>query len=205
MWNTSNGEKRVIKQSFFTKMNRTMRIGPHNSDIISLLVGRLLGDRYASKRSEKETRISFRQSIVHFYYLMYLYNFLRERGYSTSLPPRQYTRKLKGSVYLGLEFNTLTFISLDFLRRLFYDANGVKIVSPLLQSYLTPFALTIWFMDDPTYVKTSKSIRLARNSFTLLEVELLEKMLKENFDLDFTIQKVSDKKLTLKISIIYIY
>lgn len=195
MWNTYNGEKGIIKRFFFTKINRINRIGPHNLDVISLLVGRLFGDRYASKRSEKGTRISFRQSIVHYDYLIFLYNYLIERGYCTLLSPRQYERKLKGSdkQYYGFEFNTLTFISLDFLRRLFYNEKGVKFVSPLLQPYLTPFALVIWFMDDGTYVKSSKSVRLARNSFTLREVELLVKMLNENFDLNFTIQKVSDK------------
>lgn len=54
MWNTLTGEKRTFKRFFFTKMNRINRIGPHNLDVISLLVGRLLGDRYASKRYENK-------------------------------------------------------------------------------------------------------------------------------------------------------
>lgn len=57
MWNTLTGEKRTFKRFFFTKMNRINRIGPHNLDVISLLVGRLLRDRYASKRCEKSTRM----------------------------------------------------------------------------------------------------------------------------------------------------
>jgi hypothetical protein len=36
---------------FHTRVTAQKRIGPHNLDVISVLVGSLLGDCYASKRS----------------------------------------------------------------------------------------------------------------------------------------------------------
>jgi hypothetical protein len=38
-------------RSFHTKVKAYRRIGPHNEDVISLLVGSLLGDAYGNRRS----------------------------------------------------------------------------------------------------------------------------------------------------------
>lgn len=45
------------------------RIGPHNEDILSVIIGSLLGDAYANKRSGEGVRICYRQSIRHKEYL----------------------------------------------------------------------------------------------------------------------------------------
>jgi hypothetical protein len=45
------------------------RIGPHSKDVISVLVGCILGDAYASRRGTQGTRFAFRQSIKHKEYL----------------------------------------------------------------------------------------------------------------------------------------
>ena len=60
---------------FHTRVTAQKRIGPHNLDVISVLVGSLLGDCYASKRSPggdlpfgrsvEGTRLVYKQSIVH--------------------------------------------------------------------------------------------------------------------------------------------
>ena len=66
---------------FHTRVRAANRIGPHNLDVISVLVGSLLGDCYASKRSVEGTRLVYKQSIVHKDYLFWLFNFF--------LPPPQ--------------------------------------------------------------------------------------------------------------------
>jgi hypothetical protein len=58
-----------ITRSFHTKVRASKRIGPHNEDVLSLLIGSLLGDAYGNKRSGEGTRFSYRQSIVHKDYL----------------------------------------------------------------------------------------------------------------------------------------
>jgi hypothetical protein len=45
------------------------RIGPHNQDVISLIIGSLLGDGYFNKRLIEGSRICFRQSNIHKDYL----------------------------------------------------------------------------------------------------------------------------------------
>ena len=57
---------------FHTRVRAANRIGPHHIDVISVLVGwggTLLGDCNASKRAVKGTRLVYKQSIVHKYYL----------------------------------------------------------------------------------------------------------------------------------------
>jgi len=55
--------------SFHTLVKAKNRIGPHNKDVISVIIGSLLGDADGSKRFVEGTRICFRQSIVHKEYL----------------------------------------------------------------------------------------------------------------------------------------
>jgi hypothetical protein len=54
---------------FHTRVKAASRIGPHNLDVISVIVGSLLGDCYANKRSVEGTRLCYRQSTVHKDYL----------------------------------------------------------------------------------------------------------------------------------------
>jgi hypothetical protein len=167
------------------------RVGPHDSDVISVIVGSLLGDCYGSKRYVEGTRFVYKQSIIHKEYLYWLYNFFFSRGYCSNLQPRLYIRKLiknkEIKEYYGYEFNTFTFRSFDWLHKMFYK-EGKKVVNSNIRNYLTPLALAIWISDDECWVKSG--VRLASNSFTLKEVELLKEILLGNFGLICTIQKI---------------
>ena len=92
------------------------RIGPHNLDVLSVIMGSLLGDAYGDKISGEGVRICYRQSIKHKEYLFWVYLFFYKRGYTSNLQPRQYTRTIhgkgnKGKEYSGYSFNTFTFRS----------------------------------------------------------------------------------------------
>src|SRR5947209_208963 len=80
---------------FHTRVKAANRIGPHHEDVISVIVGSLLGDCYANKRSVEGTRLCYRQSIVHKDYLFWLYEFFYSRGYCSNLEPRMYIRTIK--------------------------------------------------------------------------------------------------------------
>jgi hypothetical protein len=97
---------------FHSKVSSKNRIGPHNQDVISVIVGSLLGDGYANSRTIEGVRFCFRQSIIHKDYLFFLYVFFLDRGYCSNLDPRKYTRQLKQNKFYGYEFNTFTFRSL---------------------------------------------------------------------------------------------
>lgn len=165
------------------------RIGPHNEDILSVIIGSLLGDGYANKRSGEGVRICYRQSIRHKEYLFWLYTFFYNRGYTSNLKPRQYTRTIKNKekIYYGYEFNTFTFSSFNWIHKMFYN-KGKKVMPLNIYEYLTPLALAVWIMDDGGW--TNYGIRIATNSFKLKEIELLQDVLKSKYNLETTIQKI---------------
>jgi ubiquinol-cytochrome c reductase cytochrome b subunit len=148
--NIPNGKKYY----HISNIRAVNRIGPHNEDIISVIIGSLLGDASANKRSGEGVRMCYRQSIKHKEYLFWLYTFFYNRGYTSNLQPRQYTRTLplglkenKEKVYYGYEFNTFTFSSFNWIHKMFYN-NGKKIMPLKIYEYLTPLALAVWIMDD---------------------------------------------------------
>lgn len=63
------------------------RIGPHNDDIISVIVGSLLGDCHAEKLPSGGVRFRFKQSVIHKEYFFWLYEFFSSRGYCSNNPP----------------------------------------------------------------------------------------------------------------------
>lgn len=78
----------LAKRRFNTRVRAASRIGPHNQDVVSVIVGSLLGHSYANRRSTplgvdhrlclrsvEGTRICYRQSSIHKDYLFWLYNF----------------------------------------------------------------------------------------------------------------------------------
>jgi hypothetical protein len=58
-----------FKMYFHTRVRAASRIGPHDQDVISVIIGSLLGDCYANNRSVEGTRHCYRQSIIHKDYL----------------------------------------------------------------------------------------------------------------------------------------
>src|SRR5690606_18865981 len=72
---------------FHTRVKAASRIGPHHLDVISVIVGSLLGDCVMSRYVEG-TRLCYRQSIVHKDYLFWLYEFFYSRGYTMNTGPQ---------------------------------------------------------------------------------------------------------------------
>jgi len=177
------------KISFHTRCRAINRVGPHNIDIISVIVGLLLGDSYANNRTGEGVRLAIKQSIVHKEYLFFLYEFFVSRGYCTTNPPRKYARQINGieKIYYGYEFNTFTFRSLLWIYKIFYR-KGKKIIPLNIQELITPLTLSIWISDDGG--KAGDGLRISCNNYTLKEVELLAEALKNKFHLDCTIQKI---------------
>jgi len=58
------------KREFHTSVRASLRIGPHNQDVLSVVIGSLLGhSAHANARTIEGTRISYRQSEIHKDYL----------------------------------------------------------------------------------------------------------------------------------------
>ena len=88
-------------------------------------------------------------------------------------------------IHYGFEFNTFTFRSFNWIHEMFYH-KGKKVIKPIIENYITPLCLAIWISDDGCWAKPG--VIIAVNCFTLAEVELLVKILKNKFNLDCTIQ-----------------
>ena len=73
------------------KIQSEKRIGPHNIDILSIIIGTLLGDGHAEKRANG-TRISFYQEGSHKDYLLWLHYLISQKGYCNSTEPKIQTR-----------------------------------------------------------------------------------------------------------------
>lgn len=181
---------KVQKRTFHSGVRAINRIGPHDKEIISLVIGSLLGKAKANARTIEGTRICYRQSDKHIDYLFWLYSFFNERGYCSNLKPRKYTRKLKDKEYYGYEFNTFTFRSFNWIHKLFYK-KGTKYINPQIEQYLTPLALAIWIMDDGCWA--NYGVRIATNCFELEEVKLLANMLTKLYNLNCTVQKIEGR------------
>lgn len=69
---------------------------------------------------------------------------------------------------------------------MFYN-NKKKVIPLNISDYLTPLALAIWIMDDGTWKKPG--VRIATNSFTLEEVELLKLTLENKFNIKSSLHK----------------
>lgn len=191
----SNLQKNKQRYYHISNIKSKNRIGPHNFDVISVIIGSMLGDAYANKRSGEGVRICYSQSIVHKEYLFWLYNFFYTRGYASNLPPRQYSRTIQskpGMIYYGFEFNTFTFTSFNWIHKMFYK-NGKKIIPLNIAEYITPLALAVLIMDDGGWA--NNGIRIATNSFQLKQIELLSEVLKSKYNLETTVQKLSVKNL----------
>lgn len=162
------------------------RIGPHNYDIISILMGSLLGDAHAEQHGNG-TRICFQQEHFNSQYLIWLHNYISNLGYCSDTTPKITTRLGNGGkmIYIS-RFKTYTFSSFNWIHTAFYNEN-IKIVPQNIEEYLSPLALAIWIMDDGG--KVSSGLKIATNNFSLNEVEFLAKILRNKYNLKTSIIK----------------
>ena len=194
----------ISKQLNKTRITSLERIGPHNIDIISIIIGSLLGDGHLEKRNRGiGTRIKFEQSNKNVEYLMWFHSYFSTRGYCNINKPELKKRIRKnGEIYFHYSINTFTFSSFNWIHDMFYmcsEGKYVKIIPLNIEQYLTPLALAIWFMDDGSKLK--KGAKIATNCFTYKELSQLCEILKNKFNLTVTIHSGGKNKgYTLYIS-----
>lgn len=174
------------------RFNPLKRIGPHNYDILSILIGSLLGDG-SMEKSVNGSRFVFYQAKVNEEYLLCLHNIISKLGYAKKEKPKLYSRK--GSTLVGIDeiryyirFRTFTYSSFDWIYDSFYPKGTRKVVPNFIDLYLSPLALAIWMMDDGTSFK-NKGFKFSTNSFTLKEIQYLALILKNKYNLDSSIHK----------------
>uniref|UniRef100_UPI0022388A06 LAGLIDADG endonuclease n=1 Tax=Amoeboaphelidium protococcarum TaxID=1243177 RepID=UPI0022388A06 len=172
------------------------RIGPHNLDIISLIIGSLLGDSHLEKRN-KGTRILFEQSNKNVEYLMWFHKYLSLRGYCNNKTPKLHKRIKKEGIFYHYRVNSYTFNSLTWIHDIFYKWDSdlkkyVKIVPNNIKDFITPLILAIWFMDDGS--KINSSLKIATNNFKFSEIEFLCNQLFLIYNITASVQKAGKNK-----------
>lgn len=187
-----NIKNNVKFSSKIIKLTSKERIGPHNIDIISMIIGSILGNTNLEKRKNGiGTRIIFEQSNRNVEYLMWFHAYFSSRGYCNNTKPKLKIRiKQKGKVYYQYRISSYTFSSFNWIHEMFYklvDGKYKKFVPLNIEEYLTPLALAIWFMDDGSNKGTGASI--ATNYFTLEEVNFICKILKSKYNIIATSNK----------------
>lgn len=166
----------LLKQTPFSKINK------------EFIVGTLLGDG-CIRKSGKIPRLCLVHSKKHEQYFHWklaqmdrYFNLWREQKH-----------KKKNSILLYSE--TLQHPGLIEFYNLFYST-GKKIVPSSLDMYMTPYALTVWFLDDGT-LNSGTNHRIYTNSFKYEEQVRLKSLLKRCFDLNANIIQRKDKQYIL--------
>lgn len=174
------------------RVSPLMRIGPHNYDILSILIGSLLGDG-SMEKTTNGSRFVFYQAKVNGEYLLYLHNVISNLGYAKKEIPIIYSRKgdpliKSDEIRYYYRFRTFTYSSFDWIYNSFYPNGTRKVIPNLIDTYLSPLALAVWMMDDGTSFK-NKGFKFSTNSFTLKEIHYLALVLKNKYNIDSTIHK----------------
>jgi len=182
----SKDSKSEVEEKFEKKRlkNFQRRRFSLTKDLQEILIGLLLGDVCAQKRSIKgNTNIHFEQSIIHKDYIFYLFELFKDYCRSKPKVSDRLPDKRTGKIYTRVQFTSYCLPCFNELYYMFYN-KGKKIVPLNIEELLTPLGLAFWICDDGTFDKKHKYIRLATNAYTLQEVDLLLNVLKTKFKLN---------------------
>ncbi|BDC33821.1 hypothetical protein EMPS_mp08 (mitochondrion) [Entomortierella parvispora] len=176
------------KVSTITKKSRnrnyiTDELGNMPSSTGEILIGLLLGDAHVSKVNTKNSRFLFEQGEIHRDYLFHLYDLFKDYCKTEPKISSKFDKRTN-KTYSRVKFSTLTSPLFNYYHDLFY-LNGNKIIPANLGELLTARSLAYWAMDDGN--KTGTGFRLNTQSFTKDENLFLMKILKDNFNLDCTL------------------
>lgn len=144
------------------------RIGPHNIDIVSVIIGSLLGDGNLEKHGNG-FRLEFKQENSNKGYLIWLHEFFAIRNYTNpgfgtnqGFPHNPAIPKItnrignKGKIRYILRLKTYSYTSLYYYHEEFYQTKDLDLDSKIkilpsyefLLKHFTPLSLAIWIMND---------------------------------------------------------
>lgn len=171
------------------------RIGPHNKQVLDIIVCGMLGDFWADKipgKSIDSIRFNIEQSISNTAYIHYLTLLFYNLGYCARPLP---TLVEKSDIIIENRFNyrltLFTFTSFIWIYDSYYKTvNGVtkKSVPFFISDYLSPIGLAHWIMQDGSFQK-GQGISIATNSFTYDECLFLARILTQKYNLKTSVVK----------------
>jgi len=178
------------------------RIGPHNIDILSVLICGMLGDWWGDKINSQygySVRFNIEQSVKNSSYIHHLTNLFKNWGYSSYVVPKLVKKSDKYNYDILNESITrfnyrltlFTFSSLSWIYDSFYvEVNDKKIkrVPDWIEEYITPIGLAHWIMQDGSR-QDKQGIYIATNAFTYEECKYLCNILERKYKLKSTVIK----------------
>ena len=191
-----------FKRHFYTQRIATeKRIGPHDKEVLSVLVGHLLGDAHGEKRCNS-SRFTIHVSSRNAEYIFWSHKLFVEKGYCS--PKKPVVKKQIGKnnkIYYSIRFITFSFSSLNYLYDYFYkvDADSEtksrykKTIPTNIKNLLTLKSLCIWIMDNGG--KSGSGFKISTESFSLQENILLQQALYEKYSIEPSIQHHKEKYL----------
>lgn len=209
-----------LKKDFYTLRTPSKtykeRIGVHHKEVISVLIGNLLGNGFAEKRSNA-TRFHFCMESKNAEYIFGLHSFLKGKGYcSTDKPKAKKRIARKNNVYFSIRFRTFSFSGLNYIYDSFYveqnliaqtdkdlaklclaksfkSFKSLKVVPKNISTLLTEKAFAIWFMAEGE--KSDAGLKISIKQFSSSDRLLLQRAILKRFNLDCNIQKHKDKSV----------
>jgi len=176
------------------------RIGPHNKNVLSILICGLLGDWWADKVKGQvidSIRFNIEQSIINSAYIHHLNLKLYELGYCSNITPKLVAKSEKDKLLNKTEtrFNyrltLFTFTSFLWIYNSFYIKKNGKVIKRVpvwIDEFITPLGLSHWIMQDGSR-QINQSITLATNSFTKEDCIYLSKILQNKYNLKTSVIK----------------
>ena len=167
-----------------------------NNEIISQLVGHLLGDGSIHyTRTSVTPYFVFTQTIKRFEYIWHVY--LKLSSYCGRVPLFNFGLR-KGIHYPFIQVMTRSYPALIPLHELFYQVNVKgstykKVITTDLIQYINPVSLAYWAMDDGSW--TPSGFYFHTEAFTFKDCYLLAALLHYHFGLFSTIQLHAGKPM----------
>jgi hypothetical protein len=172
--------KYIIREPVInSKLNNCNRL--FNEDQIYTILGIVAGDGSISKTGQFST--------AHGPYQIEYMNYIQSILGGNVLEKLNKRNKLDS--FLSLQTNAQT----KYLRELFY-VNGKKTIKNVLQ-YMNEISLAFWYMDDG-YLHGKSGAGLCTESFSLEDVELIQKWLLEKFEIETTSQTSQGARIYIK-------
>ncbi len=173
-----------------------------NYNIISLIIGSLLGNSYIKKnKSDKGIIITFIKCSDNIESLMLFHKYLVNNGYCKLKKPKLNKIIYKNNkVLYYYEIDSYIISNLDWLYEMFYKNNAwrsqQKIIPVNLKIYLTPLSLTTWYLDS--IYKLPKS-DLSSFNIKKEDINYISKILKDKYNIETIIKLESKEKITFYI------
>jgi hypothetical protein len=176
-------------------------VGPHNVDVLSIIICGLLGDWWGNKikgAQMNSVRFSLEQSVKNSAYIHHNL-LLHELGYCSTGTPRLVVKsesiqnKPLDPTFIRYNYRltTHTFTSFLWIFNAFYTkVNGVTVkrIPSWVGEFITPLGLASLILQDGSRQK-NQGITIATNSFTFKECTFLSKILTDKYNLKTSVIK----------------